>query len=96
MHSILFVLKKPDEDDREAKGNWTTLWQRHQSLVRPTTGVVQLGEFCWLIQADIALPTFCGLVAAAHEWQVPYRILYFDEPPQWFGSWKDIPELTVG
>ena len=96
MHSILLIVQEPKQGDRDAIGKWQTLWQDHEVPKLTIPEIERLGIGILLIQLPRALPTFCGLVARADHWGVPYRVLFFEEEPQWFGSWKDIPELTVG
>jgi hypothetical protein len=90
MQMALVALKKPAENttDKIPEGNWLDLMQKCRPLKKTTKDVEMLSETVWLIRLETALPVFGGLVAAAEEHEVPYRVHFLDEDAKWIGTWK--------
>jgi len=90
MQMVLFALKKADEDstDKDAKSPWLSLTGNYTFPQETTEGVEKLAETVWLIHLETAMPAFCGLVAAADYWDVPYRVHFFEENREWIGTWE--------
>jgi len=86
MKSVLVVIQEPKKDDRKAIDLWTTLWQDQELPNLTIKGIERLALNVFLIELDAALPAFCGLVYRAHKWGVPYKVLYFQEEPEWLHS----------
>jgi hypothetical protein len=91
MHSVLIVFQYPKDDDGDAKGKWLTLWQDKELPDLTTSGVERIAEKVWLIQLEIAMPAFCGLVARAEHWGVPYKTSFIQEELEWIYS-REHPE----
>ncbi len=95
MHSVLFVLEKPKGTDsrqtsawQNAKGQVRHLCKSHAGATLHTEGCVELS----LLSAQSAsaqqasadgLALLADLVHLAASEELPYRVLFFQEPPQW-------------
>ena|SRR5579871_2939714 len=87
-HYALIVLQIPEESDLAATGRWQSLVS-NGGLPKPKTqGSEQLGQAVWLLHIDQSMQAFGSLMAGAEKWGVPYRVLFFEDAPDWIGSWK--------
>ena len=91
MKLVLLVIHEPKTGDRKAADPWETLWKDQLIPDMTTKGVERLAKNVFLIQLDVALPAFCGLVGRAAHWGVPYGAHFFEDDSEWFGTWKPIP-----
>lgn len=83
MHSMLIVLNEPDAGHMQAQQEWRAFIGYVQNRLQPYTNAERLGSNAWLVNMRTDPLPFALLVAAAHEHSIGYRILAFDDEPQW-------------
>jgi hypothetical protein len=79
----------PDSlEESVAKRGWESLSKRLRGKAKEAKGIQMLAENVYLIPLDNGLPFLAESIQGAAEKKVPYRVRFFDDDPQWFGTWK--------
>ena len=58
-------------------------------LAKQNEGIESLATGTWLIELETALPLLSQIAHKASSDNVPYRVLFLDQKPEWlaFGDW---------
>jgi hypothetical protein len=92
MHSVLFVGRISLSDvDFEPKGGWTNFEANVVEKIHPSEYVARLARNIWLIDLTVEIRSLAHLITLAETNQVPYKILPFDEKPQWLPD-QNVPK----
>jgi len=83
MHSVLLVVDKPDAGDHVGNKKWRDFLGDIQSTIARSSEIEVLGERCWLIPLDKGVGTLASLVYFAEARDLTYRVLFFEDAPQW-------------
>ena len=86
MHSALLVIEKPDLSNPEKEKAWTDLKKALSGILATYERIEMLSENVLMIPMQSALPTFGDLIHAAQGKELSYRVLFFDQEPQWVYS----------
>lgn len=84
-HSILIVFDVPSEAG-PAQSEWLTLSQTIEAVAKKNTQIQMLAANILLIPLQNGLQQASDLISLAGRRQVRYRVLYFEQEPQWIRS----------
>jgi hypothetical protein len=88
MHSVIFHAIAPDD---QAAPNWRSFIGDVDGKLKPYTNFERLAENVWLVNLRVQPAPLGFLVARAHAFHIEYRLLAFDDAPQWL---PDVPDPT--
>lgn len=88
MHSILLVVKKPENAGHEGQQAWlafqAAIEDNLNNNAEAPEGLVQkLSENVLLFDANTAFGIFVTLASKIQNAGFSYQVLFFEEPPQW-------------
>lgn len=86
MHSVLFIVVKPDPLSPVLSHLWPKTVAELRSIAAQALGTQILAENVLLIPAQHGLSALSQAIALADSVPVPYRALFFLEPPDWVSS----------
>ena len=83
MHSILFVLIKPEMKEFDALSRWEAVTSKIAQKVKHTAEVELYYEGVLLIRGSNALPALGVAIATADAQSFSYKILFIEEGTEW-------------
>jgi hypothetical protein len=91
---MLIVLTLPELDaaakptDMDYFDQWKQLCNKIRGILKTNQEVTMLGQNVFLIPAKTDLPVAVEILGLAKTYQIRYRVLYLDQPPDWVDSPK--------
>lgn len=87
MHSVLVFVKKPKSfSDAQSQFNWNAIANAFNAVALKHPSIEMLGESCMLVPMSESAELFADALRAASCGPLPYRILFFEEEPDWVAS----------
>jgi hypothetical protein len=83
MHSVLLVIEKPDISKADNNQAWLAFQNTLLEILKSYENTQRLDENSLLINLNSDLPAFCSLINVADTRKLSYRVLFFEEEPQW-------------
>ena len=89
IHSILLIVQQPDAAETySATGSWRNFAANCPQKQLTAEQGQKLGAYSWLLRAENGLPILAEIVIVAQQFEIPYRVHFFAEEPQWLGTWQ--------
>lgn len=85
-HSVLIVVEKPEEHDREKFEYWQKFLTESQRILKRATGIQRLAENVILISLERGLSMSTEVLHKAGDCHLKYQVLFFEQEPQWIRS----------
>jgi len=89
MHSVLVVIEEPKRNSEESESKE---WQAYRTDVQKVEelhkNIERLSLNVFLISLEHGLPPLTAILAAANN-RAKYRLLFFEEAPDWVCSWDN-------
>ena len=82
MHSILFALSKPG-DDQEKLGVWNQVVTNLSHIAKTSKTIDALGKGAWLCREADGLKLLGQGIEQATTREIPYRVLIIEEATDW-------------
>jgi hypothetical protein len=95
-HSVLIVTEKPDEQEGERYKQWLAFLNGIAGTIKKAKRIEILAENVFLIALDYGMSTSTELLFRAQENHLKYKVLFFEEEPQWIRSTAVDPKNTGG
>jgi len=73
-------------EESTAKREWQSLSKRLREKAKAAAGVQTLAENVYQIPLDSGLSFLAECIQGAAEKRVNYRVRFFEDDPQWFGT----------
>jgi len=83
MHSVLFILDKPNTDEVDNMQAWSKFQTTVLEIIKNHPETRRLDENSLLLDLQSELPSFSSLVNISQAWKLSYQVLFFEEEPQW-------------
>lgn len=81
MRFAVVVVQRPQGQITKVQGAWPAFSSEVAQLKLPAGKSEKPSDNVWLLEMPNASGVLAGVVATAHNYEIPHRVLYFSEPP---------------